>query len=129
MGDAVFIPHSVMGLYEKMVYEQFMGEVSREEDQLVWRLPNGIIVKAAPDDQYPEWYIATSYLDCGREIPLTHWHPAEEDVYRDLYGINTGQIFWVVRKKSFFSKKAPMIMEREEWQKYSDRHKSRYIVL
>lgn len=47
MEDTQFIPYSVTGLYEKMMKEQFRGVLSREEDELVWKLPNGVIVRAS----------------------------------------------------------------------------------
>ncbi len=136
MEETQFIPHSVMGLYDKMTDEKFRGVISRdrEKNQLIWQLPNGIMVKISPSKLYPEWYVATFFLDQDREIPLTHWHPAEEDVYRDLYDIHTGHTFWVVKKSFFgkgifFGRKVPLMMEKGQWQGYSKKKRNRYVVL
>ena len=53
MSEEIFIPHNSNELYEKMVKEQFPGELSLEKDWLVWKLPNGITVKVSFDTLHP----------------------------------------------------------------------------
>lgn len=128
MNSDVFIPYSASELYEKMTSDQFTGKISVENDNLIWMLPNGITLKIIVDNQPQEGYIAVYYKDDKRKAQLTHWHPMEDEIYRDLYDINTGQIFWVKKKRCFF-KEHPLFMDKSEWERYSEKRKSKYVVL
>lgn len=132
MAEENFIPHNNIELYEKMISEQFTGQMTLGEVWLVWKLPNGIIVKISFDPLHPETYLGTSYCPNGKlEIPLTHWHPYIEEVYRDLSEINSGQIFWVKKKRKLsrlICPDYPIIMFKNEWEKFSEKKKSRYVM-
>lgn len=129
MENDLFIPNNVEELYEKMICENFTGELFTKDDWLVWRLPNGITVKVAIDKRIPEGYIDTYYYD-GKEYSLTHWHPVEEDIYNDLLKIENGKTFWVKTKKSIFYRKSlPVIMEMNRWETLSEKQKSKYYIL
>lgn len=130
MSEEIFIPHNNNELYEKMIKEQFPGELSLEKYWLVWKLPNGITVKVAFSDPLPETYLGTYYGEGKNKFPLTHWHPYIEDVYNDLSEIASGKIFWVKRKHKIslpFFLDLPIIMFRDEWEKFSEKKKSKYV--
>lgn len=132
MSEEIFIPHNNNELYEKMISEQFPGELSLEKNWLVWKLPYGVSVEVAFHDLYPETYLGTYYYygNGKKKFPLTHWHPYIEDVYNDLSEIASGKIFWVKRKrkmKRLFSLDLPIIMDKDEWEKFSEKKKSKYI--
>lgn len=129
MEKDTFIPRSVEDLYEKMIRGNFTGKLLIKDDWLIWRLPGGITVKVAVDERLPEGYVATSYDD-GKEYPLAHWHPAEEDIYNDLLKMENGETFWVKKKKSIFNRRClPVIMDKNEWEALNERQKSRYTVM
>lgn len=127
----IFIPQNITELYDKMVSEQFTGQLSMEGDWLIWRLPNSIIIKVAFSELYPEAYLAVCFcMDGKKELQCTHWHPQEEDIYGDLSEINSGSIFWVQRKKrGFMVPNVPEIMFKSEWERFSEKRKSKYIIL
>lgn len=130
MDHEIFIPHNANELYEKMIREQFTGQLSLEDDHLIWKLPNGITIKVTFSTLFPEAYLGTCCLDGKKEIPLAHWHPMIEDVYRDLSEINNGQIFWVKRKKKgFLTNNFPVIMYKKEWENLNEKRKGKYIIL
>ncbi|MDE6747527.1 MAG: hypothetical protein K2K21_00465 [Lachnospiraceae bacterium] len=132
MSKEVFIPHNNNELYEKMINEHFPGELSLENVWMVWKLPNGITVKVSFDPLHPETYLITYYGEGKREFPLAHWHPYIEDVYRDLSDIASGKIFWVKRKRKMIHlifPDLPIIMFRDEWEKFSEKKKRKYIFI
>lgn len=125
----VFIPHSVTELYEKMIGEQFTGQIEIKSDSLIWTLDSGIVLEIVVDNQPQEGYIGINYLDYKkRTTQLTHWHPMEYEIYRDLWDINTGQTFWVKKKRSILWR-YPLIMDRRVWEGYSEKRKSKYVIL
>lgn len=118
-----FIPRSMEELYERLCGEGPPGELALKGDVILWRLPNGVTVWACFDA------IATVWTDSrGRERQLTHWHPGEEEIFGDLLDICRGRIFWVRKKRSLFGA-PPLLMERERWDRYSERKKRRYEAL
>ena len=118
-----FIPRSIEELHERLRDEHPPGDLSLKEDVILWRLPNGVTVWACFDA------IATVWTDSrGQERQLTHWHPAEEEIFADLLDICRGRTFWL-RKKRARWEAPPLIMERENWDRYSERKKRRYEVL
>ena len=124
----IFIPHNVTELYEKMISEHFAGQLEIESGLLVWTLPNGIVIKTIVENQPQEGYILVCYWNGKRETGLTHWHPMEDEIYKDLYDINIGQIFWVKKKRTFFTS-SPLFMHKSIWEKFSDKRKNKYIIL
>ncbi len=118
-----FIPSSMEELYEALRRQNPPGELSLEGDVILWRLPNGVSLWVCFDA------IATAWTDSrGRERPLTHWHPAEEEIFADLLDICQGKTFWV-RKKRALWEALPLIMEREHWERLSQRQRGKYEVL
>lgn len=118
-----FIPRSMEELHERLRGEHPPGELSLGEDVILWRLPNGVSLWICFDT------IATAWIDRrGRERPLTHWHPAEEEIFADLLDICQGRTFWV-RKKRALWEAPPLIMEREHWEALSQRQREKYEVL
>ena len=103
MSEKIFIPHNNNELYEKMISEQFPGELSLEKYWLVWKLPNGITVEVAFSNPLPETYLGTYCMIGKMQYQLAHWHPYIEDVYRDLSDIASGKIFWVKKKSKYVS--------------------------
>lgn len=126
MENEIFIPHNVMELYEKMDSEHFTGLLEIEKDALIWKLPNGIVLKVFIEKLYGEGYIEVHCPDYKKRAEGTHWHPTADEIYRDLCGINTGQTFWVKKKKGFAG---PLIMDKCEWEKYSEKKKNKYVIL
>ena len=110
-----FIPRSIEELHERLRDEHPPGDLSLKEDVItVWACFDAI---------------ATVWTDSrGQERQLTHWHPAEEEIFADLLDICRGRTFWV-RKKRALWEAPPLIMERENWDRYSERKKRRYEVL
>ncbi len=137
MSEEIFIPHNNNELYEKMISEQFPGQLSLEKNRLVWKLPNGIAVEVFFDDPRPETYLGAYCEEGKNKFQITHWHPYIEDVYRDLSDIANGKIFWVKRKRKIIRlifpdipifMDLPIIMFRDEWEKFSEKKKSKYTV-
>ena len=125
----VFIPHSVAELYEKMIGEQFTGQIEIKSDSLIWTLDSGIVLEIVVDNQPQEGYIGVNCLDYKKRITqLAHWHPMEYEIYRDLWDINTGRTFWVKKKRSILWR-YPLIMDRCVWEGYSEKRKSKYVIL
>lgn len=123
MDSTRFVPRSMEELYEALRRQNPPGELSLQGDAIVWRLPNGVSLWACFDT------IATAWTDSrGRERPLTHWHPAEEEIFADLLDICQGKTFWV-RKKRALWEALPLIMEREHWEALSQRQRGKYEVL
>lgn len=115
-------------LYQRMMDEKFIGHIVLSDDELIWKLPNGILIKVYLNLPMHEGYIATFYIDVKKEVTLTHWHPSIDEIYIDLLDINIGNTFWVVKKKKVF-KALPMIMEKKQWESFSDKKRRRYEVL
>lgn len=128
MRSNIFIPHRVTELYEKMICEHFAGQLEIENDLLIWTLPSGIAIKIVIDNQPREGYILACYQKGKREVELTHWHPMEDEIYEDLYKINTGQIFWMKKKRALFTN-YPLYMEKSTWEKFSEKRKAKYSIL
>ncbi len=51
MNSNVFIPLNEKDLYEKMVKEKFIGQLSFDENLLHWSLPNGITINIVINNQ------------------------------------------------------------------------------
>lgn len=115
-------------LCQKILDEQFRGQITRHDDRIEWELPNGIIYKIYLNLVMQEGYIEACYLKENQEKFLTHWHPDIDELYKDLISINTGNVFWVVKKKRFF-KDSPIMMEKQQWDMLSDKKRKHYIVL
>lgn len=128
MKSDIFIPHSITELYEKMLSEQFAGQLEIERSILVWTLPNGIVIKTIVDNQPQEGYISVCYRNGKREIELTHWHPMEDEIFKELNDMNRGQIIWVKRKRTFFTG-YPFYIEKSVWENFSEKRKNKYIIL
>lgn len=124
-----FIPHSIEELYKRLCDERPPGELALEQGELVWRLPHGVTVRVWLLEKYPEGYIGTSWQNSrGLVRELAHWHPAEDEIFGDLLDICQGRTFWVRKKRSLFEA-PPLLMERERWERYSERKKQSYEVL
>lgn len=118
-----FIPYSIEELYERLCDQRPPGELALKGDAIIWRLPHGVTIWACFGT------IATVWTDSrGRERQLTHWHPGEDEIFGDLLDICRGRTFWVRKKRSLFEA-PPLLMERERWDRYSERRKRRYEVL
>ena len=100
-----FIPSSMEELYEALRRQNPPGELSLEGDVILWRLPNGVSLWVCFD-----------------------WHPAEEEIFADLLDICQGKTFWV-RKKRALWEAPPLIMEREHWERLSQRQREKYEIL
>ena len=129
MNSSVFIPLNEKDLYEKMVKEKFIGQLSFDENLLLWSLPNGITINIVINNQPHEGYIDTYYTINGKKCSLTHWHPMEDEIYQDLTDINNGQTFWIIKKRKFIFEPLPIIIEKEEYKSFSEKKKKRYFIL
>lgn len=134
MDEDVFIPQDVKDLYDKLKSEDLQGELSKEGDLLIWKLPNNIVLNIAVNNiqrkgkiTIRDGYIGTSYLKNGREVLLTHWHPAEDEIYPDLMDIKYGQTIWVKRKSIWGE--AIIIMDKKEYDSFGDKKRSKYSIL
>lgn len=127
MNRNIFVPYDVTDLYEKLKKEDLKGKLTKEESLLIWELPNGIILKIGINNPPHEGYIGTSYLKDGKEVILTHWHPMDDEIYKDLMDINNGQTIWV-KKNSVFGERI-IIMDQKEYEAWGDRRKSKYKKL
>ena len=115
-------------LYQKMLDDKFVGHITLQDDCLMRELPNGILYKIYLNLVIQEGYIEALYHSGNQEKSLTHWHPSLDEIYKDLLSINTGNIFWVMKKKRFF-KELPMMIERQQWEKLSEKKRKQYEIL
>lgn len=122
-----FIPKDIEELYEALQKEHVKGTLALEDGQLIWRLPNDIILKVYIWNPVYEGYIETYYIKNGGKISLTHWHLAAEEVYPDLMDIDGGRTVWV-KKKSLFGEEI-LMMDRKEYEAMSDKEKRRRRLL
>lgn len=115
-------------LYQKMIAENFIGQLSLNNDWLIWKLSDTVILKITIDIH--EGYIAVYSFDGKTEKPLTHWHPETEEIYDDLLKINIGDMFWVSRKKSIFYP-FPLVLsiEKKDWENFSEKRKKQYAII
>lgn len=122
------IPKNTDDLYSEMKKNAFEGQLLKDGEMIVWKLDNNIIIYIFVNNQLHEGYIDTYYLNNGKRIPLTHWHPMEDEIYDDLMDINLKNIIWV-KKKTIFGETLPIIMERTEYKNMSNKKKSKYIIV
>lgn len=122
-----FIPRDMGELYWALQKEDLKGTLEIKDDWLVWRLPNNIILKIYIWNPPHEGYIAAYYSKNGKERPLTHWHPMDDEVYRDLIDINNGWTVWV-KTKTLFGENI-IIMDRNEYETMSDKEKRKVSIL
>lgn len=115
-------------IYQRMLGENFKGQLSYEDGWIIWKLPNDIIIKATINIPPGEGYISAYYFDEKKENALTHWHPEVEEIYEDLMKINCGEIFWVISRKSR-TKSLPIMFEKYEWGELSEDIKNMFIIL
>lgn len=134
MNQDVFIPQDVEDLYEKLKSENLQGELYKEGDWLIWKLPNDIILKITVNNiqwngepSIREGYIGAYYLKDGKERALTHWHPTEDEIYPDLMDIRNGQTIWV-KRKSIWGEQI-IIMDKKEYETLSDKKKQRVTIM
>lgn len=129
MDDIRFIPRGIEELYEALRRQNPAGELALQEDTILWRLPNGVALWVCLEGDCREGIIATAWTDSrGRERPLTHWHPVGEEIFGDLLDICQGRTFWVRKKRALFEP-PPLIMERERWERLSERSRQKYEIL
>lgn len=128
LNNKKFIPKNTDDLYLQMKKNDFHGKLSRDKELIVWELDNNIILNILVNNQPHEGYIDTYYLNNGKRIPLTHWHPMDDEIYDDLVDINLGKTIWVT-KKNIFGKSVPIIMDRTEYECMKDREKRKYTVI
>lgn len=124
MESDIFIPDNITELYEKMIANKFQGQLSIENDWITWKLPNNVTFKIAVNNQPHEGYIEVLYNDKN----ITHWHPMEDEIYKDLFDINTGQLLLIKKRKSFLTTPL-MLIHKNDWEKLSLKRKNKYIVL
>lgn len=131
MNSDTFIPESINELYKKMTDDGFTGELSIEDDWLIWKLPNRIIIKTALNNHPGEGYIEISYFNGKKESSLTHWHPFEDEIYKDLLDINSGQTFWVRKKSNIFnySFRSIITIDKCYWDKLSEKRRNKYDIV
>ena len=122
-----FIPRDMEELYWALKKENLKGELEMKDGWLIWRLPNNIILKISIWNPPHEGYIDTYYLENGREKPLTHWHPMDEELYADLMDINNGWTIWV-KKKTLFGENI-IIMDRVKYEAMSEKEKRKLSLL
>lgn len=123
-----FIPKDTEELFLKMKEENLKGQLSKEDVFITWELDNHIILKILMQTIPHERYIETYYHDHHKEISLTHWHPMEDEIYDDLMDIQSGKTIWV-KRKGLWKESKPMIMDREEYEKMSEKRKKKYTII
>lgn len=134
MDDDRFVPKDISDLVKRLKNENLQGELSKEGEGLLWRLPNHIVLKVYINDieskgksSFREGYIAACYLKNGKEQYLTHWHPLVDEIYQDLTDINCGRVIWV-RKRSIWGEQI-LIMDRKEYEALCYKKKRKYTIL
>ena len=128
MISAEYARQALTELYQKMTDENFIGQLSLDDDWLIWKLSDTVILKITIE--FHEGYVAVYSVEDKTEKPLTHWHPEIEEIYDDLLKVNTGDVFWVIRKKSFFYPYPSVLsMEKREWESLSDKRKKQYTII
>lgn len=126
MSNDLFIPKDTAHLFERMKRDNLLGVLSFDDDQIRWALPNNVILYININTVFSEGYIGTGYLENGKEKALTHWHPDIDEVYSDLLDINCGNIIWAMKKTKY---SLPIIFDKKEFDKLSDRKKSKYKII
>ncbi|MBQ7132383.1 MAG: hypothetical protein IJO29_07395 [Oscillospiraceae bacterium] len=116
-------------IYEKMLSENFTGQLSYEDGWIIWKMPNDIIIKSTINIPPGEGYICAYYFDGKKENALTHWHPEVDEIYEDLMKINCGEIFWISTRRKSRANRLPVMFEKYEWDELSEDIKNMYIIL
>lgn len=97
-------------LYEKLIQMPDLQSIPElDGDILIWKLYENAYIRAYCD----------SYDTCidiiSNNIPLTHWHPNEEDIFDELYTLSKkGNI--LVIKKALLGAKVFYMGEPEKYQ-------------
>lgn len=124
-----YIPIDINDLYRKLTKEYFKGLFLVEDDWLIWKFSNHIMIKVSILELPHEGYIETLYLHDGKEISLTHWHPMVEEIYPDLLEINTAESFWILKKRKLFYDPYPISISKKTYASLSEKKKAKYVVL
>lgn len=115
----------------------FKGEIRILSDlEFEWLLPNGILLDVnlnkIPNKNsfFREWQIDSSYIHDGQKLTSNHWHPSTLEIFTDLVLINSGRLFWAFRKNIFGkAEPSPGVYSKHEFDRMSDRRKSRFTLL
>lgn len=107
-------------LYKK-INNKVDGKVLCENDEIIWRLPNDI--EFVIDICGNEGYVEVNYKD----YCITHWHPLSDEIYDDLIYMNNNY-YWV-RKKKIFGYGRPMFIEKDKYNSFSKKKKSKYTII
>ncbi len=131
--------HDINDLYKKIKSEGFRGTLERNGEWIWWNLPNGMTIKIAIQPNNFEGYLEVDYNtnDLPKSnpyvkllngatilsgngnnhgvIPITHWHPADDELYSDLLSINNGDTFLV--KGKYFLKHKYYVTSTKRWER------------
>ena len=111
---------NIKELYDK-INNIVKGKVLLEDDNIYWKLPNEITFTIGISER--EGYIEVNY----KNYYITHWHPSNEEIYDDIMYMNN-DVYWI-KKKKLFGYSNPMFIEKNKYDSFSEKKKSKYIFI
>ena len=101
----MYIPETNEDLIKKCEDNNFRGTFSIENDIIIWKVTDNIVLNIILHNHDDEGYIAIYYVDSnGRSSAYTHWHPENYEIFGDLQNVNDNEII-VIRRDMFGHKK------------------------
>lgn len=101
----MYIPETNEDLIKKCEDNNFRGTFSIENDIIIWKVTDNIVLNIILHNHDDEGYIAIYYVDSnGKSFAYTHWHPENYEIFGDLQNVNDNEII-VIRRDMFGHKK------------------------
>lgn len=101
----MYIPETNEDLIQKCKENNFRGDFSIENDIIIWKVTDNIVLNIIIHNHDDEGYIDEYYVDSkGRAFAYTHWHPENYEIFGDLQNVNDNEII-VIRRDAFGRKK------------------------
>lgn len=101
----MYIPETNEDLIQKCKENNFRGDFSIENDIIIWKVTDNIVLNIIIHNHDDEGYIDEYYVDSkGRAFEYTHWHPENYEIFGDLQNVNDNEII-VIRRDAFGRKK------------------------
>lgn len=101
----MYIPETNEDLIQKCKENNFRGSFYIENDIIIWKVTDNIVLNIILHNHNDKGYISEYYVDSkGRTSAYTHWHPENYEIFGDLQNINDNEII-VIRHDIFGRKK------------------------
>ncbi len=114
-------------LYKKMK-NNVNGIVIIKDNKLIWTLPNNVEFEVSCNAYQNEGYIELNYYRNNKKINVTHFHPMDDEIYNELNFFDKNVIWY--KKKGIFNFDRPIWwIEKEKFDKLSERKKAKYIII